>query len=108
MVLIMLIGYDSTMCHVVRHLTHAPPRCSFRRLRDFYRVEAIDRAHGHPSTNTRHTDGSRGGCRATDPCDAEHRRITAYAGCGTRRHAKNDAAANAHRRVEGWRFSASA
>jgi hypothetical protein len=37
-------------------------------------AKAADRASGHPSTNARHTDGSLGGRRATNPCGAEHRR----------------------------------
>jgi hypothetical protein len=79
----MLIADGSTTCHVVCHIAHAPPRCSCRHPGHSCRVEATGRAHGHPSTDARHTDVSRGGRRATDPCGVEHRRDAPYAGCST-------------------------
>jgi hypothetical protein len=72
------------------------PRCAASCSRPVALV-AVDRARGHPSTDARHTNGSRGGRRATGPCGAEYRR-----------HAKRDTAANPRRRVEGWRFDANA
>jgi hypothetical protein len=68
------------------------------------RAEAADRACGHPSTDARHTNGSRGGRHATYPCGVEHLHAAPYVGCSTRRRAKSDAAANARRRAKGWRL----
>jgi hypothetical protein len=82
------------------------PRRFFRYLGHSCRAEATDHARGHPSTDARHTDGSRGGHRATDPHGTEHRRIAPYASCSTRSHAKSDTVANARRRTEGWRLVA--
>jgi hypothetical protein len=48
-------------------------RHSYRRPEHSNRVEAVDRARGQPFIDSRHTDGSRGGRRATYTCGVEHR-----------------------------------
>lgn len=99
MVLIMLIGDDSTMCHAVRHLADAPAPAAPTVVLGIPVVPVVDRAVGHPSTNARRTDSSRGGRRAIDPCGAEHCCASPYIGRSTRCHAKSDAAANARPRA---------
>jgi hypothetical protein len=44
------------------------PRRACRCLGHSCPTETADHTCGHPSTNARHTDGSRGGRRATDLC----------------------------------------
>ena len=75
MALIMLIGDCSTTCHDMRHLAHAPPSAApiYRCPEHSNRAEAVDRARGQPFTDSRHTDGSRDGRRATYTCGVEHR-----------------------------------
>jgi hypothetical protein len=69
------------------------PCRSCRRPGHSNRVEVVDCACGHSSTYARHTDGSHGGRRATDPCGVEHRRAAPYVDCSTRCHAKSDVVA---------------
>jgi hypothetical protein len=71
-------------------------------------AQTADRARGHPCTDARHTDSSRGGRRATDLCGVEQHLTVPYTGCSTGRHAKSDATTNAHCRAECWCLAANA
>jgi hypothetical protein len=63
-----MAALHATSCGIL--LTPIPYRSCCRPVHSC-RVEAVDRARGHPSTDPRHTTGSHGGRSATDPYGAD-------------------------------------